>query len=115
MRIAHNGQVEVKNKSEAAGWKLIEKVAPDLILENNSWAMFMDEIRAAETSGVAKELLSVTRPVLLTVYYREYYDSSRWKGAADHRFKNLKGYDQFFTPALISVFVNRVINRAYLN
>ncbi len=93
--IAHNGQVEVKNKSEAAGWKLIEKVAPDLILENNSWARFMDQIRL-ETSGVVKELLSVTRPVLLTVYYREYYVSANQlvRLTIDSR---MKGYDQYLT------------------
>lgn len=92
---AHQGQVEVKNKSESAGWKLIEKVTPDLILEHNNWASFMDQIRA-ESSGLIKELLSVARPVLLTVYYREYYVS------ADQQVRltidsKLTGFDQFLS------------------
>jgi len=95
LNVAQNGQVEVKNKSESAGWKLIEKVAPDLILEDNNWARFMDQIRL-ETSGVIKELLSVTHPVLLTVYYREYYVSADQlvRLTIDSR---MKGYDQYLT------------------
>jgi len=88
--------VEVKNKSELVGWKLIEKLSPDLLLGNNNWACLMDEMRAA-SSGIIKELLSVSRPVLLTVYYREYYVS------ADQQVRltidsHLKGYDQFLYP-----------------
>jgi hypothetical protein len=95
LRVAQNGQVEVKNKSDSAGWKLIEKVASDLILENNNWTRFMDQIRL-ETSGVIKELLSVTRPVLLTVYYREYFVSANQlvRLTIDSR---MKGYDQYLT------------------
>ena len=94
--LARNGQMEVKNKSELAGWKLIEKLSPDFLLGNSDWAYLTDEMRAA-SSGVIKELLSVSRPVLLTVYYREYYAS------ADQQVRltidtQLKGYDQFLQP-----------------
>ena len=104
LHVAHDGQVEVKNKSELAGWKLIEKLSPDFLLEDNSWPKLVDEMRAA-SSGVIKELLSVSRPVLLTVYYREYYVS------ADGRFRltidsNLKGYDQFLYPRPNLIFCN---------
>jgi len=93
---ARNGQVEVKNKSEFVGWKLIEKLDPDFVFENTNWAGYMDEMRAA-ASGLIKEMLSVSRPVLLTVYYREYYIS------ADRQVRltidsNLRGYGQFLNP-----------------
>jgi len=104
LRIARNGQVEVKNKSELAGWKLVEKLHPDFLLEDNNWAYLMDEMRAA-SSGVIKELLSVSRPVLLTVYYREYYVS------ADQQVRltidsNLKGFDQFLYSRPNLMFCN---------
>jgi len=94
--VARNGQVEVKNKSELAGWKLVEKLSPDFLFPNNSWADVMNEMREA-SSGVFRELLSVSRPVLLTVYYREYYVS------ADRQVRltvdsKLKGYDQYLYP-----------------
>jgi hypothetical protein len=103
--LAQNGQVEVKNKSELAGWKLIEKLGPAFDLENGNWADLMDEMRAA-ASGVVKELLSVSRPVLLTVYFREYYVS------ADGQVRltidsDLKGYDQFFASRPNLCFCHR--------
>ena len=102
LRVAHQGQVEVKNKSESAGWKLIEKITPDLILEHNNWASFMDQIREA-SSGLIKELLSVARPVLLTVYYREYYVSADQQVRLTIDLK-LKGFDQFLSACPNLVF-----------
>jgi hypothetical protein len=93
LRIAQGGQVEVKNKSEYAGWKLIEKLAPTFVLDDNHWAKLMDEYRAA-ASGVIKELLSVCRPVLLTVYRREYYVSANGQVRLTID-SQLRGYDQY--------------------
>ena len=94
LKVARRGQVEVKNKSEMAGWKLNEKLSPDFELDGKSWASLMGEFCAA-SSGLIRELLSVARPVLLTVYHREYFVS------ADRQVRltidsNLKGYDQYF-------------------
>jgi len=96
LRVARKGQMEVKNKSELAGWKLIEKLSPNIVLEKNNWANLMEEMRVA-SSGVIKELLSVSRPVLLTVYYREYYVSANQQVRLTID-SNLKGYDQFLYP-----------------
>lgn len=95
LRVARNGQVEVKNKSELAGWKLIEKLEADFVLENSNWAGLIDQMRGA-SSGVIKELLSISRPVVLTVYYREYFVSAdrQVRLTIDSR---LKGYSQFLT------------------
>ena len=93
LKVARQGQLEVKNKSELAGWKLIEKLSPDFVLEGSSWALLMSDFRAV-ANGVFRELLSVSRPVLLTVYHREYFVS------ADEQVRltidsNLRGYDQY--------------------
>ncbi len=109
---AQNGQVEVKIKSENVGWKLIEKLSPDFPLQNNSWASLMDEFRAA-ASGVVKELLSVSRPVLLTVYHREYYVSANGKVRLTID-SNLKGYDQYFASRPNINFCHRVDEQVIL-
>lgn len=94
LQIAGQGQMEVKNKSELAGWKLIEKLSPDFDLENKSWAVLMGEF-CASANGIFRELLSVSRPVLLTVYLREYFVSGDGgvRLTIDSR---LVGYDQYF-------------------
>ena len=94
LTVARQGQVEVKNKSELAGWKVIEKLTPDFEFEGRSWASLMDEFCRA-SSGLIRELLSVARPVLLTVYHREYFVSGDRQVRLTIDSK-LKGYDQYF-------------------
>ena len=105
LKVARGGQVEVKNKSELAGWKLIEKLSPDFEFEGRSWAALMDEF-CRSASGIFQELLSVARPVLLTVYHREYFVS------ADNRIRltidsKMQGYDQYFQACPNLRFKNR--------
>lgn len=92
--LAHAGQVEVKNKSERAGWKLTEKLSPDFNLAIHSWAVLSDAMRAA-SSELIRELLSVSRPTLLVVYTRDYLVSAngRVRLTID---SNLRGYNQLF-------------------
>jgi len=94
LQLARNGQMEVKNKSESAGWKFIEKLSQGFELKNRNWEVLMDDFRAV-SSGVIRELLSVSRPVLLTVYHREYFVSAngRVRLTVDSK---LTGYDQYF-------------------
>lgn len=94
LTVARQGQVEVKNKSELAGWKVIEKLTPDFEFEGRSWASLMDEFCRA-SSGLIRELLSVARPVLLTVYHREYFVSGDGQVRLTIDSK-LRGYDQYF-------------------
>jgi len=94
LQLACQGQVEVKNKSELAGWKLIEKLSPEFELEDRNWAVVMDEFRAA-SNGIFRELLSVSRPVLITVYHREYFVSANGMIRLTIDSK-LTGYDQYF-------------------
>jgi hypothetical protein len=94
---AQAGQVEVKNKSELAGWKLIEKLDASFNFEHNNWASLQYQMRNS-SHGVIKELLAVSRPALLTVYDRDYFES------ADGTIRltidsNLRAYDQYMQPA----------------
>jgi len=105
LKVAHGGQVEVKNKSELAGWKLTEKLSPSFEFEGKSWAALMDEF-CRSASGIFRELLSVARPVLLTVYHREYFVS------ADNQIRltidsKLRGYDQYLHACPNLRFPNR--------
>ncbi|MDX1377750.1 MAG: polyphosphate polymerase domain-containing protein [Anaerolineales bacterium] len=105
LKVARRGQVEVKNKSELAGWKLIEKLEPDFELGGKSWAALTNEFCHA-SSGLTQELLSVARPVLLTVYHREYFVSadSQVRLTIDSK---MKGYDQYFQARPNLYFPNR--------
>jgi len=95
LQTAHAGQMEIKNKSENVGWKLIEHLDRDFMLAGKSWGSIMGEWISAST-GIFRELLAVSRPVLLTVYLREYLVS------ADQHIRltidtGLQGFDQYFS------------------
>ncbi len=66
------GITEVKNKSERVGWKITQLVDCEFDLASQSWDEIMNGLRA-NTTGVIHEMLCVARPVVLTVYFREYY------------------------------------------
>lgn len=74
LRLAR-GQMEIKNKSERASWKVVQPIDQEFDLETMEWSQIMDGLRQ-HSSGMTQELLSVVRPTLLDVYWREYYVSS---------------------------------------
>jgi len=74
LRLAR-GQMEIKNKSERASWKVVQSIDHEFDLETMEWSQIMDGLRQ-QSSGMIQELLSVVRPTLLDVYWREYYVSS---------------------------------------
>ena len=89
------GQVEVKNKRERVGWKIIQPVDREFDLGSLSWAEVLDGLRR-RTDGIVRELLWVARPLVLTVYSREYLVS------ADGLVRltidtDLQAYEQLFT------------------
>ncbi|RPJ21774.1 MAG: polyphosphate polymerase domain-containing protein [Chloroflexi bacterium] len=68
------GTTEVKNKSERVGWKITQSVDCEFDLAGMSWDEIMNGLRT-NTTGLIYEMLCVARPVVLTVYFREYYVS----------------------------------------
>jgi hypothetical protein len=89
------GQMEVKNKSEQAGWKIIQAVKKDFDFESMDWGQIMDKLRQ-NTIGIINELLCVARPVVLTVYFREYFVSA--DGVVRLTIdSDLQAYEQMFT------------------
>ena len=68
------GTMEIKNKSERVGWKITQPVECEFDLACRSWDEIMNELRA-NTTDVIHEMLCVARPVVLSVYFREYLAS----------------------------------------
>lgn len=102
LSIGENGQVEVKNKSELAGWKIVQPLTGEFHFLTSGWASLMQQFRIAST-GLVLELLSVARPVVLTVYQRDYYVSAD----GDIRLTidyGLRAYDQHFRAAPNIIF-----------
>jgi hypothetical protein len=90
------GQMEIKNKSERAGWKITQPIDREFDLEAMDWLQIMSGLQQS-SSGMIHELLSVVQPTVITVYWREYFVSS------DHLVRltldsDLQAYDQWFTP-----------------
>jgi SPX domain protein involved in polyphosphate accumulation len=89
------GFMEIKNKSERVGWKIIQPVDREFDLATMDWVEIMDGLRSG-TTDIVSELVHVSRPVVLTVYLREYYVS------ADRPIRltidsELHAYEQLFT------------------
>jgi SPX domain protein involved in polyphosphate accumulation len=94
LRLAR-GQMEIKNKSERASWKVTQSIDQEFDLENLDWGQIMDGLRQL-SKGIIQELLSIVRPTVINVYWREYYVSSDGliRLTLD---SNLQAYDQWFT------------------
>lgn len=89
------GIMEIKNKSERAGWKITQPVDCEFDLVHMSWNEIMQALRAS-TTDIIHEMVCVARPVALIVYWREYYVS------ADGLVRltidtDLRSYDQLMT------------------
>ena len=69
------GQIEVKNKSERSGWKLVQPVDIELDLRRADWASIHAAL-LAKTDGIFHQLLAVARPLVINTYWREYYVSA---------------------------------------
>lgn len=69
------GIMEIKNKSERAGWKITQPVDCEFDLAHMSWSAIMETLRTS-TTDLVREMLCVARPVALIVYSREYYVSA---------------------------------------
>lgn len=69
------GQIEVKNKSERSGWKLVQQVETELDLRDSDWTQIQSTLNRT-TDGVFQQLLAVSRPLVINTYRREYYVSS---------------------------------------
>lgn len=69
------GIMEIKNKSERAGWKITQPVDYEFDLAHMSWNEVMETLRT-RTTDLVREVLCVARPMALIVYFREYYVSA---------------------------------------
>ncbi len=89
---AARGQLELKEKNERVGWKLIQPVDGQMDLRGCDWSeiqrSILAGIRNGQQSGIFQEMLQATRPIMINCYQREYYIS------ADERVRLTLDYDQ---------------------
>ena len=87
------GQVEVKNKKNNLGWKIVQKVDQPLDLVEMNWNDVSQALRQ-NSDGVVRELLEVSRPIIINTYDRDYFVSADGlvRSTIDY---NLCGYEQW--------------------
>jgi SPX domain protein involved in polyphosphate accumulation len=88
------GHLEIKHKEIVSGWKSTQFIQQNVRLANSNWK----DIQAAlqtEAKGIFNEMLSVSRPVLINTYQRQYFVSADEdiRLTLDH---DMQGYDQSF-------------------
>ena len=67
--------MEVKQKTNRLGNKINQPVDRKFSLLNNDWKTIR-EILLKNSNGLIREMLSVSRPVLINLYERDYYISA---------------------------------------
>lgn len=91
------GQLELKNKRERVGWKVIQPVQGVIDLRHCDWTTIRRDLLAGLEAGAQqplfRELLSIARPFVLNSYRRRYYVSAdgRVRLTVDDA---LRAYDQ---------------------
>lgn len=69
------GQLEIKQKSERAGWKETQNLPIHLDLAQVTWGELTACARA-QAGGIFREMLAVSQPVLINWYQRQYFVSA---------------------------------------
>ena len=69
------GQLEIKQKNNRIGWKYTYPVPATINLTHQNWAQ-IHEIIQQNTDGIFYELVSVSWPVIINTYQRDYYVAS---------------------------------------
>lgn len=69
------GQLEIKQKNNRLGWKYTYPVPKTLDLAGMDWAQIHEVIKK-HTEGIFYEMLSVSRPMIINSYQRDYYVAS---------------------------------------
>jgi len=90
------GHLELKHKSNRVGWKSYQDIQTIFNLEKMNWGEILKELRG-EAAPVFREMLSVSRPVSISGYQREYYQSAdnTTRVTLDY---DLFGFDQRLSP-----------------
>ena len=69
------GLLEIKQKINRIGWKYTTPIPTTLDLAHLNWAQ-IHEIIQQHTEGIFYEMISVSRPVIINSYQRDYYIAS---------------------------------------
>jgi SPX domain protein involved in polyphosphate accumulation len=69
------GQLEIKHKINRYGWKSTMPIQTALNLAHQNWGQ-IKEIIQQHTEGIFYELISISQPVIINSYQRDYYIAS---------------------------------------
>lgn len=91
---AVNGSLELKQKSACVCQKIIQPIDATVNLETMQWEQIF-AVLARHSNNMFRELLGVSRPVLINSYQREYYEAANEQTRLTLDY-NLVAYDQHF-------------------
>ena len=69
------GHLELKHKTNRIGWKSSQDIEPILDLEMTNWMTILRTLRS-KANTTFREMLSVSHPISISGYQREYYVSA---------------------------------------
>lgn len=107
------GHLELKEKNDRIGWKLIQPVESKLMFLQQSWSEIQTRILKdihGKKNNIFQEMLSVSRPIVLTCYQREYYISANQQVRMTLDY-NLKSYNQWYSAKPNLIFRSPSLNK----
>ena len=91
------GKLEIKQKKNRIGWKYTYPIPTTLDLANLNWTQIHETIQQ-HTEGIFYEMVSISRPVIINSYQRDYYISSDGQARLTLDY-GIAAYDQQITEA----------------
>jgi hypothetical protein len=89
------GQLEIKQKINRMGWKYTYPIPTTLDLANLNWVQIQELIQKS-SEGIFYEMISISRPVIINSYQRDYYITSDGQARLTLDY-NITAYDQQLT------------------
>ena len=102
------GQLEIKNKKDRVGWKVVQPIGNSFNLKQSNWTLIYQKM-VSESRGIFYELLAVSRPLIINHYWREYYQSAdqRIRVTLDYK---MKAFDQWLSARPNLIFLTPLID-----
>ena len=106
------GQLEIKQKKNRCGWKYTFPIPTALDLAHLNWAQIHNVIQE-HTEGIFCEMVSVSWPVIINSYQRDYYVASNEQTRLTLDYE-IVAYDQQLSPAPNIKFRGPLLNQVIL-
>ena len=106
------GQLEIKQKINRLGWKYTFPIPTTLDLAHMNWAQ-IHEIIQQHTEGIFYEMVSISRPVIINSYQRDYFVASDRQTRLTLDYE-IEAYDQQLAQAPNIKFLGPLLNLVIL-